>query len=320
MRGANGCKEGFVFTFPVLTIMMSGPLDESALAIIRRAYARQMLAVAGIASNPELEDAFATVKREEFLGSPPWHFSYGMEYQTLPIDDPVLAYQDILFALSPARGVNNGSPSLHAKWLNAVMPLTGKRIAHIGAGSGYYTAIMAQLAGDHGRIAAIEYDPVLADMAKANLAGLANVTVIKGDGAAYPAEEADCIYVNFCVGRPADAWIENLAPGGCLIFPLGVAGPRHAKIGGRHASKGAALLVSQRKAGYAVQWLGPAYFVCAEGTLAATIDDQASLKSSFERGGVEFVKSLYWRDKISPDRCWYSALDWQLCYDEVLDH
>jgi protein-L-isoaspartate(D-aspartate) O-methyltransferase len=296
---------------------MTHTFDQSALAIVRRAYARQMLAVAGIASNPKLEDAFASVKREDFLGSTPWHFSYGMDYQTLPIDDPVLAYQDILFALSPSRGVNNGSPSLHAKWLSAVMPLTGKRIAHIGAGSGYYTAIMARLTGNHGRIFAVEYDAVLANMAKVNLAGCDNVTVVIGDGAAYPSEEADCIYVNFCVGRPADAWIENLATGGRLIFPLGVAGPQQAKVGGRHASRGAALLVERRTTGYSVQWLGPAYFVCAEGALASTIDDQDSLKNSFERGGVEFVKSLCWGDKVSPDRCWYSAPDWQLCYDEV---
>jgi protein-L-isoaspartate O-methyltransferase len=151
---------------------------ESAIAIVRRAYARQMLAVAGIASNPELEDAFAIVKREDFLGPAPWQFSYAMGYQTLPFADPVLAYQDILFALSPSRGVNNGGPSLHVKWLNAAMPLTGKRIAHIGAGSGYYTAIMAQLVGKAGHVAAVEIDPVLADMARTNLARQSNVSVI----------------------------------------------------------------------------------------------------------------------------------------------
>jgi protein-L-isoaspartate(D-aspartate) O-methyltransferase len=297
--------------------MPNPSFEESDLAIVRRAYARQMLAIAGVASNLELEDAFASVKREDFLGPAPWRFSYDMDYQVLPADDPVLAYQDILFALSPSRGVNNGSPSLHAKWLNAVMPLKARRVAHIGAGSGYYTAIMARLVGDHGRVAAIEFDPVLAETAETNLAGRSNVTVIAGDGAIFPAEEADCVYVNFCVGRPADAWIENLALGGRLIFPLGVAGPAHSKIGGRHASQGAALLVERRKTGYAVQWLGPAYFVCAEGTLAATINDQNSLKDAFERGGVEFVKSLRWHDKASPDRCWYSAQDWQLGWDEV---
>jgi hypothetical protein len=54
---------------------------EAALAIARRAYARQMLAVAG-AEDAALEEAFATVPRS----------------------DPVLAYQDVLFALAPERG------------------------------------------------------------------------------------------------------------------------------------------------------------------------------------------------------------------------
>ena len=41
------------------------------LAIVRRAYARQMLAILGV-DNPPIEAAYAAVPREAFLGPPPW--------------------------------------------------------------------------------------------------------------------------------------------------------------------------------------------------------------------------------------------------------
>jgi len=41
-------------------------LDEAGLAIVRRAYARQMLATANV-RNDRLEQVFATIRREGFL-------------------------------------------------------------------------------------------------------------------------------------------------------------------------------------------------------------------------------------------------------------
>lgn len=105
--------------------------EDADLATIRRAYARQMLAVAGIAGDPALEDAFAAVPRERFLGPPPWRVvaAHGGGYRDLPSSDPVLAYQDINFALVAERGVNNGSPSLHARWLHHAGLKKGSRVA-----------------------------------------------------------------------------------------------------------------------------------------------------------------------------------------------
>jgi protein-L-isoaspartate(D-aspartate) O-methyltransferase len=83
----------------------------------------------------------------------------------LPANDPVYAYQDAVFALVPERGVNNGSPSLHAKMLNDLAVEPGQHIAHIGAGAGYYTAMLAELTGASGRVTAIEFDETLAERA-----------------------------------------------------------------------------------------------------------------------------------------------------------
>ena len=44
---------------------------DAELAVIRRAYAKQIMAACGV-SNRRIEAAFASVKREDFLGRGPW--------------------------------------------------------------------------------------------------------------------------------------------------------------------------------------------------------------------------------------------------------
>lgn len=289
--------------------------DDEALATIRRAYARQMLAVAGIADDPALEDAFAAVPRERFLGSPPWRMVAHGGYRELPSSDPVIAYQDINFALAAERGVNNGSPSLHARWLHHAGLKAGSRVAHIGAGTGYYTALIAHLVGPEGHVTAVEFDSDLARLAERNLSNRVNVTVVQGDGADWPHETVDCVYVNFLVQRPADAWVERLDHGGRLILPLGVPRPKRGPGGGTHTLHGAGLCVERTGAGFAVRWLGPAFFVYAEGALGESSEDDA-LKTAFEKGGVEFVRSLRWKEPGKPGRCWLRTPVWSLSYDE----
>src|SRR6516225_5876196 len=110
-------------------------LDQKGLAIVRRAYARQMLGVAGV-RNDRLERVFATIRREDFLGTEPWLIGRYPPGPALPVNDPVYIYQDVVLALAPERGVNNGSPSLHAKMLNdlAVEPANTLRISALELG------------------------------------------------------------------------------------------------------------------------------------------------------------------------------------------
>src|SRR5271156_3808377 len=94
------------------------------------------------------------------------------------------------------RHLNNGQPSLHAKLLAHAGPREGDHVAHVGAGTGYYTAITAHLVGRSGKVTAIELDPDLANRARVNLSSYPNVSVICGNGAAVPVDAADVIYVN----------------------------------------------------------------------------------------------------------------------------
>lgn len=288
--------------------------DDERLSIVRHAFARQILAVAGVPDCPALEAAFASVARESFIGPPPWQIVTRQGYRTLASNDLVVAYQDINFALSPGRGVNNGSPLLHAMWLHALGPIAGARVAHIGAGTGYYTAILSHLVGERGQVLAIEHDSELVERAERNLAGYGNVALVHADGATLDLGTVDAIYVNFAVGRPADRWIDALRPGGRLIFPLGQPGQRRGTSGGRHAA-GGGFRIERVANGFAAAWLGPAFFVCADGILAPSQSDKQALHSAFEAGGMEFIRCLRWRTPAVPDRSWFIGTGWSLGYD-----
>jgi protein-L-isoaspartate(D-aspartate) O-methyltransferase len=84
---------------------------------------------------------------------------------------------------------------------------------HVGAGVGYYTAILAEIVGPTGRITAIEIDPDLAGGARHNLGkGWPRVTVVAGDGFAFrPDRPADAIIVNLGVTHVSTAWLDALA-------------------------------------------------------------------------------------------------------------
>jgi len=137
----------------------------------RLLYADQLRVVAGVSSGPLLA-AFATVPRERFLGEPPWQIASGLAIQsasyrlTSSVSD---LYHDVFVALKSKQFLNNGQPSMIAKLLEALRLAPGKRVLHVGCGSGYYTAIMAEVVGLSGRVIAVEVEADLAHTASANL-------------------------------------------------------------------------------------------------------------------------------------------------------
>ena len=291
-------------------------MSEEGLASVRRAFARRVMARAGVA-NPRLEAAFGAVPRERFLGPPPWTIvEVGKGPSPLPAGDPAVAYRDELFALAPDRGVNNGVPSLHARLLGALSPEPGHEVVHLGAGTGYYSALLAELVGPQGHVTAVEIDQDLGRIARGALGDRPNVTLIVGDAAAWPRDDADRVYVNFAVTAPLAPWIERLAPDGRLVFPLGVPGGPTRPTGPRFSRHGAAFVVARQGDGLAASLVCPAYFIHAEGGPAAG-DDFDRLRRAFCSGDPASVKSLVWRRPARADRCWFSSPDWSLSYDSV---
>src|SRR5215470_8483947 len=143
-------------------------MNSEELEIVRRAFAKQIMAAACVADE-RVEAAFAAVRREHFLGPGPWPILRFLDgYISTPSDDPVYLYTDNLVGILPERHLNNGQPSYHAMLIASAAPQPGEHVVHVGAGVGYYSAIFAALVGPAGAVTAIEFDTGLAARATAN--------------------------------------------------------------------------------------------------------------------------------------------------------
>ena len=193
----------------------------------RRAYAAEVARRAGV-SDPRIEAAFAAVPREDFVGVPPWRVTSGA-FGSNWVSDPERLYEDVLVGIDAQRGINNGQPSLHAQALDALGLKEGETVVQIGAGAGYYTAILATLVGPAGRVVAYEIEPDIAERAAANLARYPQVEVRARSGVEeLPA--ADAITVNAAATHPLRVWLDALKPGGRLVFPLQAEGSNGAML------------------------------------------------------------------------------------------
>jgi protein-L-isoaspartate(D-aspartate) O-methyltransferase len=184
----------------------------------RTFYAR--LAVAKGGGDDRLERAFTAVDRTAFVGPGPWKVFTASGYVETPGDDPAFVLQDVVVALKPDHGINNGEPSLHARCLAAAGLEGGEAVVHVGAGTGYYTAILAELVGPQGRVEAYEIDVELAAIAGRLLSERAQVSVHARSALDAPLPAADLIYVNAGLSHPPADWLKALRPGGRLIMPL----------------------------------------------------------------------------------------------------
>ncbi len=262
------------------------------------------------AANPALEAAYADVLREVYLGPGPWQIlRWPGGYITTPDADPAWLYSDILVGIVTERKLNNGQPSAHATWIAAAAPKTGEHVVHVGAGVGYYSAIMAHMAGPSGMLTAIEFDAGLAARAASNLAHLPNAQVLQGDGSTIPFAPADVIYVNAGASRPATAWLDGLKEGGRLILPLTTAANFALDVSG---PTGAVFRITRRAEGFDADFIGPIGVFPCEGGRDET--SEQALANAFKKGGFERVKRLRRTDDVVDTDCWVKAPGWSLTY------
>jgi protein-L-isoaspartate(D-aspartate) O-methyltransferase len=199
------------------------------LNLRRRFFAEELEAVARLRS-ARLVDAFAAVPRERFLPAGPWTVlsdgadSYmlmaGIRTRPTADADPARVYHNVAVAIDPDRQLFNGQPGTLAVWIDALDLAAGMRVLHIGAGLGYYTAVMAACVGATGRVVAYEVDEALTRDALRNLMPYTNVDLRCGDGAERLEESFDAILVNAGVTHPLATWLDALAPGGRLMLPI----------------------------------------------------------------------------------------------------
>ena len=158
----------------------------------------------GVVSSESLSAAMRTVPRHEFVG------------------DDRLAYADRSFE---HRGTRVLAPSTAARLLEALAPDAGDSVLVVGAGVGYTSAVLAEVVGER-NVHAVDITRALVLTARRNLAdaGYEGVFVDRRDGADGLPKYApfDRILVEAAVAEPPRALVDQLAPGGRLVVPLGV--------------------------------------------------------------------------------------------------
>ena len=264
------------------------------LADARRYYVEQIKARAQVTS-PRILKAYRDIPRELFLGEGPWRIRSDVvsAYGSTGSADPADIYHDVLVALDEHRNLDNGLPSLWALLFEALDLQTGENIVQIGCGTGYYTAILAEIVGQTGHVTAIDSDSGFAELAEKLLGDHDNVQVIHGDGCQLPFESVDAIIVHAGVSHPHAAWLDALAMGGRLQLTLTSAG-----------RQGIVFQITRKPLGFEAKALRRIeIFPCEEGDKKTG----ASLRLSFWNPITSGIKSLR-RDQHEEDEtCWAHA-------------
>ena len=221
----------------------------------RHFFAEELEAVCKLRT-PALVDAFATVPRDQFLPPGPWTvladvdlgYQIGSGAQRLrstPDADPARVYHNIAVAIDPERQLFNGQPGTLGFWIDSLDLAPKARVLHVGAGLGYYTAVMGECVGATGRVLAFEIDEALAGQAARRLASRPWIDVRHGDAAGPLRESFDAILVNAGVTHPLDSWLDALAPGGRMMLPVTTSMPAM----GSTLGKGVVLLIVRDESG-----------------------------------------------------------------------
>ena len=259
-----------------------------------RALYAKMITASCIRCTDRLEDAFELVPREAFLPPGPWKLFAGSgRYIETPTSDPIHLYQNVLIALDADVGLNTGSPHLHALWLDAVIPDRGERIVHIGAGTGYYSAILSLLVLPDGWVDAFEIRKDLAETAARNLAPFENVSLHRADASSLELPQADIIYVNASVTEPPLQWLKALRPGGRMIFPWQPS-----------RNVGITALITSRGSGYQFEPLMQSRFIQCVGA-SESFSDLPGLDNEAARN----IRSVHVRADQNPDETSIAAFE-----------
>jgi protein-L-isoaspartate(D-aspartate) O-methyltransferase len=169
----------------------------------RRRMVRHDLKGRGI-QDARVLDAMGRIPREVFV---------------LPADAP-LAYADRALPIACAQTISQ--PYMVALMSEALQLSGSERVLEIGTGSGYQTAVLAELARE---VISIERHQELSDEAAERLTklGYANIVLLVGDGTRGAPQYApfDRILITAAAPTCPPALWDQLAEGGILVGPFG---------------------------------------------------------------------------------------------------
>lgn len=120
-------------------------------------------------------------------------------------------------------GVTNSQPSTVANMLELLAPAPGQKVLDVGAGSGWTTALIAELVGPRGTVIGVERIPELVQRATKAVARWPQAEIVQAqDGVlGLPAQAPyDRILVSAMAKELPQQLIDQLAPGGVLVVPV----------------------------------------------------------------------------------------------------
>jgi protein-L-isoaspartate(D-aspartate) O-methyltransferase len=182
---------------------MSATPENFVFSNLRQLMVDSQLRARGIA-DPRVLEAMARVPRHEF--APERYRDQAYEDHPVPIGE----------------GQTISQPYIVAIMLDALALSPADLVLEVGTGSGYVTALLAELAAE---VVSVERHAPLADAARDLLArmGYTNVNVIVGDGSQGFAEGApyDAIIVSAAAAEVPPALLAQMAEGARMIIPVG---------------------------------------------------------------------------------------------------
>ena len=157
-------------------------------------------------------DLLFSVRREEYVPQ---------QYKSL-------AFADLELPLP--GGQRMWAPKLEARVLQTLRLRRGESVLEIGTGSGYFTALLASMAGD---VTSVEIDPTLSASAKAKLMrhGFTQVRAEVGDGAlGFGHELYDAIVLTGSTPILPEKFLMQLKPNGRVFAIVGEAPAMTARL------------------------------------------------------------------------------------------
>ncbi len=160
----------------------------------------------GVLQTPLIIDAFRTIDRADFVPAEYLAESYG-DYP-LPI----------------GYGQTISQPTTVAFMLEKLQPQAGEKILDIGSGSGWTTALLAQIVGPKGKVCGVEIVPELADFGRQNLAkykfNWAEIKLATAELGYTPLAPFDKILASAAAEELPAELLGQLKIGGRLVIPI----------------------------------------------------------------------------------------------------
>jgi len=164
----------------------------------------------GWLKTPRIIEAFRQIKRVDFL------------------PDDIKDLAELNEALPIGYGQTISQPLVVAFMLELLDPQPGEKILDIGSGSGWTSALLAQIVGEKGEVIAIDIIPELVEFGEKNVSKYdfvkkGRALFICADGSKGYQKEApfDKILASASAKELPRAWKEQLKVGGKIVTPIG---------------------------------------------------------------------------------------------------